>query len=48
MSADGAAKWIAKGKDTKLSDISRTKVFPILHGRGEKTIIMEEAKDMIF
>ena len=44
VSADGAAKWIAKGKDMELkaSDVSRPKLYPILEKRG-KTVSLEEA-----
>jgi hypothetical protein len=48
VSADGAVKWIAKGKEMELSAMSRPKVFPILEKRGKKVVSLEEAEDIIF
>ena len=48
VSADGAAKWIAKAKEMELSAMSRPKVFPVLEKRGKskKVVSLEETKDI--
>jgi hypothetical protein len=48
VSADGAAKWIAKAKEMELSAMSRPKVFPILEKRGKskKVVSLEETEDI--
>ena len=50
VSADGAMKWIAKGKEMELSAMSKPKVFPILEKRGKikKVVSQEEAEDIMF
>ena len=48
VSADGAAKWIAKGKDMELSALSKPKVFPILEKRGKKVVSLEEVEEILF
>ena len=48
VSADGAAKWIAKGKDMELSALSKPKLFPILEKRGKKVVSLEEVEEILF